>query len=96
MAERLLTQRELKKIRDAEKAKKDSAVIVHNCCKQLVLLQIVRQPKTGKKLDFYFAQQSIPLNPGKTVKLAKREVMMHQLKNLQAKKFIRILSEGND
>ena len=93
MASKPLTQRQLKERREAEETKtKQEFVIVHNCSQQLVIIQVVKQPKKGKKIDFYFAQQNVQLHPNQTVKLNKHEIMINQLKNLAAKNKIRILS----
>ena len=96
MATRPMTQREIKKQLEGQK-KKDDFIIIHNRSKQLISLQIERKSKPGQPpLGFYHAQQTVQLYPKKTVKLPKSIVMMEQLKNLQAKGFIRILGESKD
>ena len=94
MAQRPMTQREMRTQREKHQ-EKEEYVIVYNNSKQLINLQIVRRPKAGqKKLDFYFAQQTMALQPKATVKLSKSEVMQDQLHNLQAKGYIKILSNS--
>jgi hypothetical protein len=90
-----MTQREIKKQLDAQK--KLDFVVVYNCSNQLINLQIERQSKPGhKKLDFFHAQQNVQLYPKKTVKLPKSITMTEQLKNLQAKGFLKILGQSSE
>ncbi|MDP1710879.1 MAG: hypothetical protein Q8K86_00275 [Candidatus Nanopelagicaceae bacterium] len=92
MAQQPLTQRALRKIRESQPD--EEFVVIYNSSKQLINVQVVRRPKPGqKKLDFYFAQQTVALQPKATVKLPKAELLMHQLRNLQAKGYLKILSE---
>ena len=95
MAVKPLTQRELRKMRDEQKDGKEDYLVLQNRSRQLIVLQVVQQPKSGKKLDFYWAQQQVQLHPNKVVKIPKRIAIMDQIENLCKKGYIRILSNGS-
>lgn len=93
MATRPMTQREIKK--QMESQKKEDFIIIHNCSTQLITLQIERKAKPGHpKLGFFHSQQNVQLYPKKTVKLPRTIIMMDQLKNLQAKGYLKILGQS--
>ena len=77
--DRPLTQREIRKAKQAKKKGEDRSVIVHNISKQTVIVQLA--PPEG--VDFYAGEQSISLFRGKSTRLPYSRVRMEQLTNLQ-------------
>lgn len=68
---------------------KSHSIRVYNCGKQLLSLQ-VRAPKG----DFFSSEQQIRLAAGQDVELPKSHVRMDQIRNLQAKGFLKVLYDS--
>lgn len=67
-------------------AKKKTAVVrLYNCSKQMIPLQ-VRAPNS----DFYSSEQQVRLAPGKDVLLPKTHLREEQIKNLCARRMLKV------
>lgn len=66
-------------------AKQSAVVRVYNCSKQMIPLQI-RPPGS----DFYSNEQQVRLLPGKDVLLPKSHLREDQIKNLCAKRMLKV------
>lgn len=84
MPDRPRTQRELKKQRKAKE--QVEFVTVTNTSKQAVPIQL----KAPKNVDFFTGEQTTYLRIGKSQKYPKHRVYPDQLRNLQAKRYIRV------
>ncbi len=87
---RQLSQNEIKA------AKKEEIVVVYNTSKQSIAIQLMPpiNPKTGKRLGFFTAEQSIMVPRGKSARFPKGRLYMEQINNLQRSGMIR-LKHGN-
>lgn len=65
----------------------DDVIIIENCSKQLVSLQ-VRPPKS----DFFTGEQQVRLFPNKSIELPKKYFNMSQVENCAARGLIRTVS----
>ena len=81
-----LTQREIKKLRDAEINVK--FVTVLNVCKQTVPIQL----KAPNGVSFFVGEQTVPIMPGKTARLPEHRLYNHQINNHQQAGRLKILS----
>lgn len=71
-------------------AKQKSHVVrVYNRSSQMIALQL-RAPNS----DFYTNEQQVRINPGQDVSLPKSHIREDQIKNLQAKRMIKILYDS--
>lgn len=64
-------------------------VQIYNCSKQMVPISV--RPPAG---DFFLHEQTIYLNPGKTVRLPKSFLNESQISNLTSKRIIKILHDS--
>lgn len=71
-------------------AKKKSAIVrLYNRSKQMIPIQ-VRTPGG----DFFTSEQQIRVNPGKDVALPKSHLRMEQIENLQKRRMIQVVYDG--
>lgn len=71
------------------KKKKSHVVRVYNCSKQMIPLQ-VRAPGS----DFYSNEQQVRIKPGQDALLPKSHLREDQIKNLQARRMIKIVHDS--
>jgi hypothetical protein len=75
----------------AKKKAKSDVVRIYNNSRQMIALQ-VRAPGA----DFYTHEQQVRLHPGKDVVLPKTHLREEQIKNLQAKRMIKVLYDSSN
>jgi hypothetical protein len=69
---------------------KSEVVRIYNNSRQMIALQ-VRAPGA----DFYTHEQQVRINPGKDVVLPKTHLREEQIKNLQAKRLIKVVYDSS-
>lgn len=72
--------------------KKDEIIVVENVSKQQLAIQLMPpiNPKTGKRVGFFLAEQTIMVPRGKMAKLPKGRLYMDQITNLQKQGLIKV------
>lgn len=78
------------------KAKKEEVIIIQNVSKQIIAIQLSSpvNPKTGKKIGFFVAEQSVSLPRGKSGKFPRARLYMDQITNLQKSGMIKVKRVG--
>lgn len=76
--------------------KKDDVVVVENVSKQQIAVQLMPpiNPKTGKRVGFFLAEQSVIIPRGKSAKLPRTRLYMDQINNLQKHGIIKVKKNG--
>ena len=77
---------------EKKSAKKDETIIVYNISKQSIAIQLMPpiNPKTGKRISFWTAEQSIMIPHGKSARFERSRLYMDQIGNLQKSGMLRI------